>query len=172
MRLLIMDLLDFTKIRLDRNHEKVEHVNLKERAQMALYTIKPLAIQRNITVTCSGEDVHYDADPSDMDIMFNNLLSNAVKYNREGGLVEVSVYRREQAVEILVRDTGIGMEEQEISQLFKEFVRIKNNRTRGISGSGLGLSIVSKIAELYGGHIHVKSVPEKGSEFRVILPLT
>ena len=74
-------------------------------------------------------------------------------------------------VEILVKDTGIGMSETEVSQLFKEFVRIKNTRTKGISGSGLGLSIVSKIAELYGGHIDVKSIPDKGSEFRVILPL-
>ena len=56
--------------------------------------------------------------------------------------------------------------------LFKEFVRIKNNRTKGIAGSGLGLSIVQKIAELYGGHIQVESEPEKGSEFRVILPAT
>jgi two-component system sensor histidine kinase/response regulator len=170
MRALIMDLLDFTKIRLDRKDEKIEHVNLKERAQLALYTIKPLAIQKNIAVTLSGEEVYYEADPSDLDIIFNNLLSNAVKYNLEGGAVEISIHRKDEGVEILVRDTGIGMNELEISQLFKEFVRIKNNRTRGISGSGLGLSIVSKIAELYGGNIQVKSFPEEGSEFSVILP--
>jgi signal transduction histidine kinase len=64
------------------------------------------------------------------------------------------------------------MSEEEISRLFKEFVRIKNVKTRGISGSGLGLSIVSKIADLYGGHIQVKSTPNRGSEFRVILPFT
>lgn len=172
MRSLIMDLLDFTKIRLERKDEKIEQVNLRECAELALATIKPLAIQRNISITYTGEEIYYDADPSDLDIMFNNLLSNAVKYNREGGEVEVSVHQRDQVVEILVKDTGIGMSEEEISQLFKEFVRIKNSRTRGISGSGLGLSIVSKIAELYGGHIHVKSTPEKGSEFSVILPLS
>lgn len=172
MRSLIMDLLDFTKIRLDRKDEKIEQVNLKERAQLALYTIKPLAIQKNITIACTGEEVFYDADPSDLDIMLNNLLSNAVKYNREGGTVEVSVRRSEQVVEILVKDTGIGMNDEEISQLFKEFVRIKNSRTKGIAGSGLGLSIVSKIAELYGGHIDVKSTPDKGSEFSVILPIS
>ncbi len=172
MRSLIMDLLDFTKIRLDRKEEKVEHVNLRERASLALSTIKPLAIQRNITIRCTGEEVFYDADPSDLDIMFNNLLSNAVKYNRDGGEVEISVSRRDKVLEILVKDTGIGMSEEEVSQLFKEFVRIKNTRTKGISGSGLGLSIVSKIAELYGGHIDVNSIPDKGSEFRVILPLS
>jgi signal transduction histidine kinase len=170
MRSLIMDLLDFTKIRLERKDEKIEQINLRERAEMALSTIKPLAIQRNISVSYTGEDVYYDADPSDLDIMFNNLLSNAVKYNRDGGKVEVMIRKKSAGVEILIKDTGIGMSEEEVSQLFKEFVRIKNSRTRGIDGSGLGLSIVSKIAELYGGHIHVKSIPEKGSEFSVILP--
>jgi signal transduction histidine kinase len=170
MRSLILDLLDFTKIRLERKNEKIEQINLRERAELALSTIRPLAIQRNVSVTFAGEDVYYDADPSDLDIMFNNLLSNAVKYNREGGQVEIRVQRKGQGAEIVVKDTGIGMNEEEVSQLFKEFVRIKNSRTRGIDGSGLGLSIVGKIAELYGGHIHVKSVPEKGSEFSVILP--
>ncbi|MEA3460304.1 MAG: ATP-binding protein [Bacteroidota bacterium] len=172
MRALILDLLDFTKIRLERKDEKIEQVNLRERAELALSTIKPLAIQGNISVTYTGEELCYEADPSDLDIMFNNLLSNAVKYNREGGQVEVRVLQKGRAVEILVKDTGIGMSEEEVSQLFKEFVRIKNSRTRGIDGSGLGLSIVSKIAELYGGHIHVESIPDKGSEFSVILPFS
>ncbi len=171
MRSLIMDLLDFTKIRLERKEEKIERVDLMERAQLALATIKPLANMRNVKISFSGEAIYYDADPSDLDIMFNNLLSNAVKYNRDGGEVELVLRQKEQMLEILVRDTGIGMSEEEVSQLFKEFVRIKNSRTRGITGSGLGLSIVSKIAELYGGHIEVDSVPEKGSVFSVILPL-
>lgn len=170
MRSLIMDLLDFTKIRLERKEDKIEHVNLKERAHLALSTIKPLAIQRNISVSFRGDEVFFDADPSDLDIMFNNLLSNAVKYNKEGGSVEVATVSNEHQAEILVRDTGIGMSEEEVSQLFKEFVRIKNVKTKGITGSGLGLSIVSKIAELYGGHIQVESTPNTGSEFRVILP--
>lgn len=172
MRSLILDLLDFTKIRLERKEDKIEHVNLKERAKLALSTIKPLAIQRNISVSFSGEEVYFDADPSDLDIMLNNLLSNAVKYNRDGGSVEVATLSLKNQVEIRIRDSGIGMSEEEISQLFKEFVRIKNIRTRGISGSGLGLSIVSKIAELYGGHIQVNSTPDKGSEFKVLLPVS
>ena len=158
MRSLIMDLLDFTKIRLERKEDKIEHVNIKERADLALSTIKPMAIQRNIKILNNCEDLFFDADPSDMDIMFNNLISNAVKYNRDGGSVEVSARQLGQKFEILVKDTGIGMSDAEVSQLFKEFVRIKNPRTRGIAGSGLGLSIVSKIAKLYGGHIQVKSV--------------
>ena len=103
--------------------------------------------------------------------MMNNLLSNAVKYNREGGSVVLQVSNQEGKMEIAVQDSGYGMNEREVSQLFQEFVRIKNKRTKGITGSGLGLSIVQKIAELYGGHIRVESEPDKGSIFRVILPV-
>ena len=170
MRTLIMDLLDFTKIRLEQKSEKIEKVNLEERALLAIATIKPLAIQRNITINCEGGGCYINADPSDLDMVFNNLLSNAVKYNREGGTVKVQFERKEKSLVIRVEDSGIGMSEEEVSRLFKEFVRIKNKRTMGIEGSGLGLSIVSKIAELYGGRIHVESVPEKGSIFTVALP--
>ena len=173
MRTLILDLLDLTRINREREGERKERVNLSERARMALSVIQPMAIQRNIDLHYTGdEQVNYLADPSDLDILFNNLLSNAVKYNREGGSVGVSVSSTGKKVEIIVRDTGIGMSEEEVSQLFREFVRIKNSRTRGISGSGLGLSIVSRIVEVYGGSIQVDSKPDEGSLFRVTLPAT
>jgi len=173
MRSLIMDLLDFTKIRLEKKEDKVEKVDLRERAGMAISTVKPMAIQRNIRIKLpEGPPVFYEADPSDIDIMMNNLLSNAVKYNREGGQVEIRIAAGGGLVELSVRDSGIGMSESEVSQLFREFVRIKNTHTRGITGSGLGLSIVSKIAELYGGRIGVESLPGQGSTFKVILPET
>lgn len=172
MRTLIMDLLDFTRVSLERKEDRIEKIAMRDRALLAISTIKPVAIQRNIQVRYLGEeDPVYEADPSDMDIILNNLLSNAVKYNHEGGSVELRIRSLDGALEIEVSDTGIGMSDEEISRLFKEFVRIKNTRTRGISGSGLGLSIVDRIARLYEGHIQVDSVPEKGSTFRVILPV-
>lgn len=172
MRSLILDLLDFTKIRLERKEDKIEKLNLEERAQLAISTIKPLAIQHNISITYKGEgNLTFEADPADLDIMLNNLLSNAVKYNKDGGFVELILRNQDGMMEILVRDNGIGMNDEEVSQLFREFVRIKNKRTKGITGSGLGLSIVQKIAKLYGGNIHVESEPDSGSEFRVTLPL-
>ena len=171
MRTLIMDLLDFTKIRMERKEDRIGRVDLAERAGMAIFTIKPMAIQMNVSIRYNGDSsCHVRADPANMDMILNNLLSNAVKYNRVGGSVELSVIGGEGKIEISVRDTGIGMSEEEVSQLFREFVRIKNQRTRGITGSGLGLSIVSKITEMYGGQIQVESIPDQGSEFRVTLP--
>jgi len=171
MRLLIMDLMDFTRIRLEKREDKIEQVDLAERARLAISTIQPLSIQKNIDISLyADEPVFMNADPNDVDIVLNNLLSNAVKYNREGGKVELEVKKNDSRAVIIVRDTGIGMNEEEIAVLFKEFVRIRNDRTKGITGSGLGLSIVSKLTEIYGGEIEVDSEPDEGSEFRIILP--
>jgi len=172
MRGLIMDLLDFTKIRLEKKEDKVEKVDIYQRARLAVATAGPMAIQKNVTIHLEAEqELMVEINPSDIDIIFNNLLSNAVKYNVNGGEVWLSVTTDSEGLLITVRDSGIGMSEEELSTLFKEFVRIRNDRTRDITGSGLGLSIVKKLADLYGGRIDVKSSPDKGSEFSVYLPV-
>jgi signal transduction histidine kinase len=109
------------------------------------------------------------ADRGDLEMILNNLVSNAVKYNREGGQVGVAVEGQDGTVRVAVADTGIGMSAQEAAQLFREFSRIKNPQTRNILGSGLGLSIVKKVAALYGGEVQVQSETGVGSTFRVIL---
>ena len=110
------------------------------------------------------------ADRGELEILFNNLVSNAVKYNREGGRVDVTVDEAGGGLRVVVADTGIGLTPEEAARLFQEFVRIKNDRTRGIAGTGLGLSIVKKLAQLYGGDVHVQSQPGVGSTFEVTLP--
>lgn len=172
MRNLIMDLLDFTKIRLEKKKEKVKTVDLRNLAKDSISTVKPYAIQKNVSIKLDAEkDIKIEADPVDLEIIFNNLLSNAVKYNKNDGQVWLQIVKDEEKITIIVKDTGIGMTEEETSTLFKEFVRIKNDKTKNISGSGLGLSIVRKVAELYKGNIKVDSTPDKGTIFEVNLPL-
>ncbi len=108
-------------------------------------------------------------DRSEIDMIFNNLVSNAVKYNRDGGTVRVSAAAFPDTVRIAVEDTGIGMSPEESKKLFNDFSRIKNEKTRHILGSGLGLSTVKKLATLYGGEVAVRSQPDVGSTFTVVL---
>jgi signal transduction histidine kinase len=172
MRNLTMDLLDFTKIRLEKREEKIEDVDLRSIAKLSISTVKPYAIQKNVKIELQAEPgIMFKADPNDMEIILNNLLSNAVKYNRKDGKVTVSIERSEEMIRIFVKDTGIGMNEEEIGQLFKEFYRVKNEKTKHIHGSGLGLSIVRKIADIYKGKILVDSAPDKGSTFEIQLPV-
>ncbi len=171
MRNLIMDLLDFTKIRLERKDEKIEEVHLSNIASNAIVTVQPYAIQMEVSVRLIVKtDAIIMADPTDMEIIFNNLVSNSVKYNRRGGKAEIILDADANDVIILFSDTGIGITENDRENLFTEFVRIKNEKTRNISGSGLGLSIVKKVIELYSGIITVDSVPDVGTTFTVRLP--
>jgi signal transduction histidine kinase len=171
MRNLIMDLLDFTKIRLERKEEKIEEVRLSEIASASIVTVQPYAIQMdvNINLIIRSEAIIM-ADPTDMEIIFNNLISNAVKYNKPGGTAEITIDSSENDAIIIISDTGIGIGENDTENLFTEFVRIKNEKTRNISGSGLGLSIVKKVVELYYGDIKVESTPDVGTTFTITLP--
>lgn len=171
MRNLIMDLLDFTRIRLERKDEKIEEVKLSDIASNAIITVRPYAIQMEVSIDLIVKtDASIMADPTDLEIIFNNLVSNSVKYNRRGGRAEIIIDEAPNDVIVVFTDTGIGINEADKENLFSEFVRIKNEKTRNISGSGLGLSIVKKVVELYSGTISVDSLPDVGTTFTVRLP--
>jgi len=174
MRTLIMDLLDLTKIQFEKKEEKFERVHLNQLMQTAIENINPYAIQKDVSIDFSAEkDIYMDADPGDIEIVFNNLLSNAVKYNKDNGSVNVK-FTEEQSngtVEISVSDTGIGMTDEEKQKLFQEFFRVKNEKTKHITGSGLGLSIAKRVIDLYKGKINVDTEPDKGTTFYVQLPI-
>jgi two-component system sensor histidine kinase/response regulator len=173
MRTLIMDLLDLTKLESGRKNRELQDIDLTEVARMARDTFLPMSIQKNVHMYLDSnpENVNLKADSEDMDIVFNNLISNAVKYNKDNGEVHIYIKGNDQDVQIEVSDTGIGMTEEEAGKLFHEFVRIKNSKTKNITGSGLGLSITKKIVEeVYHGSINVHSAPDQGTTFTIVLP--
>jgi signal transduction histidine kinase len=170
MRKLILDLLDLTRIESGNRRRDLIDLDVCGVAKSAIDTLIPEATAKRVALELATPGpVPMRADRGDLEMIFNNLVSNAVKYNREGGQVRVAVEGQNGTVRIAVADTGIGMSAQEAAQLFREFSRIKNPQTRNILGSGLGLSIVRKVAALYGGDVEVQSEAGVGSTFRVIL---
>ncbi len=170
MRKMIADLLDLTCIESGERNRELAEVDVREVAQAAIDTVMPEAMQRSISIALDASaQVCMQADRSEIEIIMNNLVTNAVKYNRDGGSVDVRLRADDGKVTVSVRDTGIGMAREEAERLFKDFVRIKNEKTRNILGSGLGLSTVKKIALLYGGEVTVESEPDAGSTFTVTL---
>ena len=170
MRKLIIDLLDMTRIESGQKPRELAALDVCEVARAAIETMTPEALQRKIAVNLEAAGpVFLTADRGEIEIILNNLVSNAVKYNRDGGRVDVTVSGGPEAVTIAVADTGIGMTAEDAGRLFQEFVRIKNEKTRDILGSGLGLSIVKKLAVLYGGDVTLRSEPGVGSTFTVVL---
>lgn len=170
MRKLILDLLDLTRIESGQKQRTIAPLNLVETARKSIETNQSIAEDKGVHVALkSDEEVMANADHGEMEIMFNNLISNAIKYNKNYGAVTISIKKSDNSVSIEVEDTGIGFKDEEKSKIFKEFVRCKNEFTQGIEGSGLGLSILSKLARLYDGSIGVESEFGKGSKFTIIL---
>ncbi len=149
MRYLILDLLDFTKIESGKPSQNIQEIDLIKIAEISIDTVRPYAIQRDVDVYLNSKlPVIMKADPGDIEIILNNLLSNAVKYNKEKGRVDVYVKKENNNFIIRVDDTGIGLHDEDIKNLFRDFFRVKNANTRHITGSGLGLSIVKKIVDM------------------------
>ena len=170
MRQLILDLLDLTKIETGKPTQKIELVNIRKIIQMAVDTIRPYAIQKDVDVYINSRDnIEMKADPGEIEIIMNNLISNAVKYNRTGGRVDVFYEKNDGRLKITISDTGIGLKPEDKEKIFEDFVRIKSSQTREVTGSGLGLSIVKKIVDMYQGNIDVQSEPDKGTTFIISL---
>lgn len=170
MRKLISDLLDMTRIESGQKRRELLDLDLKQVAVEAIETATAAAREAGVTINLHAESpVVMQADRGEIDMILNNLMSNAVKYNRPNGRVEVTIAEDAGFATITVADTGIGMSPEETAKLFGEFVRIKNDRTRNILGSGLGLSIVKKLVELYDGSATVTSEPDVGSTFAIRL---
>lgn len=170
MRKLIMDLLDLTRIESGQKQRTLAETDVCAAALQSLETFQSLAAERHVTLLfCPPGKVMLRADPGELEMMFNNLVSNAVKYNHEGGSVTVEIEEDPENVRVMVHDTGIGISSEDRDKLFGEFSRIRNEKTRNILGSGLGLSILKRLASLYGGNVEVESEPDHGSTFTVTL---
>jgi len=174
MRKMILDLLDLTHIESGKKKRDITQIDVRDIAQLAIEGVAPDADQRHIAIQLQApQSVPMLADSNEIEIILNNLISNAVKYNRDGGKVDITLSQDTATTSprttIQVADTGIGMTPDDAARLFNDFVRIKNEKTVHILGSGLGLSIVKKLARLYDGDVAVASEPDVGSTFTVVL---
>lgn len=170
MRKLIFDLLDLTRIESGQKKRELQAIDLVTCCESALEAIRPLAAKQDLALESDTPESHLlHADAGEIDILLSNLLSNAVKYNRPGGRITLRLKGGPGEALIEVEDTGIGMSPEEQAKLFGEFVRIHNEKTRGISGSGLGLSILKRLSALYHGNVTVRSEAGVGSTFSLLL---
>jgi len=169
---LITDLLDVAKI--ESGHRVMEQLplNLKEVLTDLMDLLKPRAEGQKVALTLLAPDdlPQILADRRGMEEVFTNLISNAINYSPDGGDVQVMAASHSDYVEVRVKDTGIGIEAEELPKIFDKFYRVKSPKTRQIIGSGLGLAIVKSIVEMHRGRIHVESQAGAGTLFRVSLP--
>ena len=110
------------------------------------------------------------ANKQNMEEVLSNLIANAINYTPEGGNITIAAHPEKHHLCISVRDTGLGIAEEELGRIFDRFYRVKNEKTRYIIGTGLGLPIVKSIVEAHDGMIRVESELDHGSTFYVYIP--
>lgn len=169
---LINDILDISRI--EAGHEEVEITTFNANSLIADVAgmIQPQIQQKNIVLLHADSEttLTVSSDATKCRHILQNLIGNAVKFTEEGR-VEISTRPRENAIEITVSDTGIGIDETHLAHIFDEFRQADGSTSRKFGGTGLGLAIAKKYANLLGGTISVSSSPGKGSAFTLTLPV-
>ncbi len=124
-----------------------------------------------IVVKSFDKNMQVRADRNQIKQVLVNLIENAIKYNREGGVVEIGVNqsRKKDKVWLYIKDTGIGIEKNDLTRVTERFFRVDKSRSREKGGTGLGLSIVKHIIEAHGEALKIESEPEQGSTFSFTL---
>lgn len=171
---LIDDLLDVSRIITGKLRLDMRAVDLSSVIMSAIDAARPAADAKNIRLQTllDPQAGQISGDPDRLQQVVWNLLSNAIKFTRKGGRVQVRLERVNSRVEIVVSDTGIGIEAEFLPFVFERFRQSDGSTTRRHGGLGLGLAIVRQLVELHGGTVSVESAGEgKGATFTVSLPI-
>jgi PAS domain S-box-containing protein len=169
---MIGNLLDLSRIEKGQLIQQKEKISLTEIIEEAVELMEPEAEEKGLSfdVTIDSQLSPIYADYQSMETVLKNLVNNSVKYNRAQGCVSINAQNKGDFIEIKVKDTGVGISKENLHRIFDKFFRIRNEYTRKVIGSGIGLPVVKAIIEAHSGSINVESEPEKGTTFTVLLP--
>ena len=171
---MIGDLLDLSRIGEGFQGRQPEAVHLDELLASIVDFLKTTARSKQQTLRLEIDAPplpRVKVDPLALESIVGNLVTNALNYTPAGGNITVYAQMTGENVRIEVKDNGFGIEVEYLDKIFDRFYRIKNDRTRYIIGTGLGLPIVRGLVDSLGGSIEVSSAPGEGSAFTVLLPL-
>ena len=169
---IITDLLTLTKMDSEEAAIKAEKFDFTELCIGAVHALQPAAEKGRLTMTMDiAKDVTLQGDESKLGQVVYNLIDNAIKYTPEGGSIFVTMKMDGRNAVFAVKDTGVGIPQEDAKHIFDRFYRVDKARSRETGGTGLGLSIVRQMVQLHGGEIKVDSTYGKGSTFTVTLPL-
>ena len=167
---LINDILDLAKVEAGQTELYLEAVDVERVAREVLDLVRPLADRKQINLRLATEAASILADQAKVKQMLINLVSNAIKFTEPGGRVDVYCRRRPQEVTLAVRDTGVGIARDDIARVFEEFGQVGAAPGKSHEGTGLGLALTKRFAELHGGWVEVRSQVGRGSTFTLHLP--
>jgi PAS domain S-box-containing protein len=170
---LIDDLLDVSRISQGKIQLRKEPVELHLVVERAVQLVAPLVEEKDLelAIALPPGPLPLEADPTRLEQILVNLLNNAAKYTDRGGRIVVSAQREGEELCVTVRDTGVGIDAEMLSQVFDLFTQVDVSLDRSRGGLGIGLTLVRRLVELHGGSVHAASEGlGKGSTFTVRLP--
>jgi len=171
---LIGDLLDLSRIEEGIICHEPQSIRLEEILKNIIEFLRTSAQKKNQSITLllpQDKLPELIADPIALESIFGNLIANAINYTQEGGEIIVTVDMAGINARVGVKDNGFGIADKYLNKIFDRFYRVKDDKTRYITGTGLGLPIVKGLLDSMGGFIDVESEPGKGSVFTVLLPV-
>jgi signal transduction histidine kinase len=171
---LIDDLLDMSRITQNKLNLRLERITLETVIEHAIEVCRPPLdkFQHRLVTEFSTGPVYLDADPVRLVQVFQNLVNNACKFTENGGTITITTVRKQRSVVVTVRDTGIGIPREDLSEVFEMFSQLHSDRSRAGGGLGIGLALAKRLVELHRGEIEAHSEGiGKGSQFVVRLPL-
>ncbi|OSZ79114.1 hypothetical protein CAP35_12935 [Chitinophagaceae bacterium IBVUCB1] len=152
---------------------EIEKLSIKRKALKTMAVLKDAAMQKNINLTHNiPEGLHAYGDANQIDIILRNLVSNAIKFTPDGGSVSINGFSSGSNTQISVTDTGVGMNNEQLSKLFNGLNIESTKGTGGEKGTGLGLQLCYEFVQQNGGDLIVTSTVGKGSTFTISLPNT
>lgn len=166
------ELLDLSKMESGLIHLEKSKLQLMTivQDQVAFYQAKAQSKNIRLELSGVGDLPEVLANKMNMEEVISNLIANALRYTPEGGKIVVAAGREGDYVRISVSDTGYGIPPEDLGRVFNRFYRVKNEKTRQIIGTGLGLPIVKSIIDAHHGRIVVDSQVDVGSTFTVLIP--
>ena len=170
----IGDLLDLSRIETGNICLEPREFRMEELLESVVEFLEAQATAKKQSLTLQLPDAPlptFTADPLALESIVGNLITNAINYTQEGGNIAVKVDQVGDNVRIAVKDSGFGIEAKYLGKIFDRFYRVKNEKTRFLTGTGLGLPIVKGLVDSLGGSISVESEPSKGSTFTVLIPV-
>jgi signal transduction histidine kinase len=168
---LLQNLLEWSKSQTGRLKFMPVEMEFKRILENSLSVLRALAEQKKIqlTLNCSDDLVIF-ADPLMIETVLRNLINNAIKFTPENGSIEIVAEQTDNQVTISVNDTGVGISEEDVQNLFRIDSKVKRKGTNDEDGSGLGLILCREFVDKNNGKLWVESVPDKGSSFSFTLP--
>ncbi|MCP3873596.1 MAG: HAMP domain-containing protein [Desulfobacteraceae bacterium] len=170
---LINDVLDLAKIESGKMEWKSLDISVLDIVQQSIQTISPLAKVKGleIDIKTHGNNFQFTGDPDRLMQVVTNLLSNAIKFTKQGFII-CELEKNDPVITVKVKDSGVGLDHEDLSQIFDKFKQVGDTLTDKPKGTGLGLPICKEIIDYYQGSIWAESKPEKGSTFVFTLPMS